>query len=57
MNDETRQEVIKAMAYGMSNVEIANFAEVTLDEIVNFRIDHATEIAEYKQEVADNEAE
>lgn len=50
MNDNTRQEVIKAIAFGMSDEDIANFAEITMDELVSFKLDYADEIAERRKE-------
>ena len=44
MSDETRQEVIKAIAFGMSDEDVANFAEITVDEVVSFKLDNAAEI-------------
>lgn len=53
MSDETRQEVIKALAYGKDDEEVANFAEITLDEVVSFRLDNASEIEECRKEMGD----
>lgn len=50
MTDETRQEVIKALAFGMDDEEVANFAEVTLDELVSFKLDNAEEIEARRKE-------
>ncbi len=50
MNDETRQEAIKAIAFGMSDEDVANFAEITMDELVSFKLDYAVEIAERRKE-------
>lgn len=50
MNDDTRQEVIKAVAAGMADEDIANFAEITMDELASFKLDYAVEIAERKKE-------
>ena len=50
MSDETRQEVIKALAYGMDDEEVANFAEITLDELASFKLDYEEEIEERRKE-------
>lgn len=51
MSEETTQEVIKAIAFGMEDEDIANFAEITMDELESFKFDHAKEIEERKKEV------
>jgi hypothetical protein len=51
MSEETTQEVIKAIAFGMEDEDIANFAEITMDELESFKLDHAKEIEERKKEV------
>lgn len=50
MNDDTRQEVIKAIAFGMEDEDIANFAEITMKELETFKLDHAEEIEARKKE-------
>ncbi len=44
MNEETRLEVIKAIAYGENVEDIANMAEVDTAEIEKIRDDYANEI-------------
>ena len=44
MNEETRLEVIKAIAYGEDVEDIANMAEVDTAEIEKIRDDYANEI-------------
>ncbi|MFG6369230.1 MAG: hypothetical protein K1W16_12560 [Lachnospiraceae bacterium] len=44
MNEETRLEVIKAIAYGEDVEDIANMAEVDTTEIEKIRDDYANEI-------------
>nr|DAE62113.1 MAG TPA: hypothetical protein [Caudoviricetes sp.] len=51
MNDDTRQEVIKAVAAGMADEDIANFAEITEDELTSFKIDYSEEITNRKKEM------
>lgn len=51
MNDDTRQEVIRAVAAGMSDEDIANFAEITEDELASFKIDYSEEITNRKKEM------
>lgn len=43
MNEETRLEVIKAIAYGEDVEDIANMAEVDTTEIEKIRDDYANE--------------
>lgn len=50
MNHETRQEVIKALAYGMDDEEVANFAEITLEELATFKLAYAAEIEARRKE-------
>ena len=50
MSDETKQEVIKAIAFGMSDEDIANFAEITMDELVSFKLDYTAEIEARRKE-------
>lgn len=51
MNDDVRQEVIKALAFGEDREEIANFAEITMDELISMELDNAEEIREYRKEM------
>lgn len=51
MNDDVRQEVIKALAYGEEKEEIANMAEITMDELISFELDNAEEIREYRRKL------
>lgn len=48
MSDDVRQEVIKSLAFGVDIEEIANAAEVTVEEIEVFAVENADEIAERK---------
>ena len=50
MSEETTQEVIKAIAFGMEDEDIANFAEITMDELESFKLDYAAEIEARKKE-------
>lgn len=45
MSEETRLEVVKALAYGESVEDIANMAEVDKEEIERIRDECADEIA------------
>lgn len=49
MSDEIRQEVIKSIAFGVDIEEIANAAEVTVEEIEVFAVENADEIEERKR--------
>ena len=49
MNNDIRQEVIKSLALGVNIEEIANAAEVTVEEIEAFAVENADEIAERKR--------
>ncbi len=51
MSNEIRQEVIKALAYGEDKTEIANFAEISIDEVISFELDNIEEIKEYREEL------
>lgn len=46
MNEETRLELIKAFAFGMSLEDIANEAGISIEEAEQFRVDNADEIDE-----------
>lgn len=48
MNKETQIEVIKALAFGMPVVDIANFAGTTEEEIEAFARDNKKAIEERK---------
>lgn len=49
MNDDVRQEIVKSLAFGVDIEEIANAAEVTVEEIETFSVMNADEIAERKR--------
>lgn len=49
MNNDIRQEVIKSLAFEVDIEEIANAAEVTVEEIEVFAVENADEIAERKR--------
>ena len=51
MNNEIQTEVIKALAFGMSIVEIANFADMTEEEVEQFARNHKEEIEKRKNAV------
>lgn len=51
MNEETRLEVVKALAYGESVEDIANMAEVDETEIRLIREEYADEIARRQAEI------
>lgn len=51
MNEDVKLEVIKALAYGENKESIANFAETTIEEIINFESAHEVEIEEHKKEL------
>ena len=48
MNKETQMEVIKALAFGMPIMDIANFADATEEEIKTFARDNKEAIEERK---------
>ena len=48
MDGITIREVIKALAYGMDIEDIANFAEVTVEEIEVIKTEFASDIQERK---------
>jgi len=48
MDGDTRQEVLKALAYGQDLEEIANFAEVSVEEIERFQTENEEEIEKEK---------
>lgn len=50
MNEDTRLEVIKAMAYGEDIESIANMAEVEVTEIERIREECADEIIKRRRE-------
>ncbi|MDE7477567.1 MAG: hypothetical protein K2M91_06415 [Lachnospiraceae bacterium] len=52
MNESTRLEVIKALAYGESIEDIANMAEVELPEIERIKIEYADEIRRRQEVIA-----
>lgn len=49
MTKETQTEVIKALAYGMPIMDVANMADMEEEEVEQFAKEHATEIAERKK--------
>lgn len=53
MSEETRMEVIKALAYGVDIEDIANMAEVDEAEIEKIRIECADEIARRQEEITE----
>lgn len=53
MNEDTRLEVIKALAYGINIEDIANMAEVDEAEIEKIRDDCASEITRRQQEITE----
>lgn len=53
MNEETRLEVIKALAYGEPVEDIANMAEVDETEIRQIREEYADEIARRQAEIVE----
>lgn len=53
MSEETRLEVVKALAYGESVEDIANMAEVDEVEIERIREEYADEIARRRAEITE----
>lgn len=53
MSEETRLEVVKALAYGESVEDIANMAEVDETEIERIREECADEIARRRAEITE----
>lgn len=53
MSEETRLEVIKALAYGVDITDIANMAEVDEEEIERIRDECADEIARRQEEITE----
>ncbi len=51
MSEETRLEVVKALAYGEPAWDIANMAEVDETEIERIREEYADEIARRREEM------
>lgn len=49
MTKETQTEVIKALAYGMPIMDVANMADMEEEEVEQFAKGHAEEIAERKK--------
>ena len=45
MTYEEKNEIIKAMAYGFTNEEVAEECEMTVEEVAAFRKEHAADIA------------
>ena len=56
MSEETRLEVIKALAYGVNIEDIANMAEVDEAEIEKIRNECADEIARRQEEITEEES-
>lgn len=52
MNEDTRLEVVKALAYGESIEDIANMAEVELSEIERINEEYADEIKNRQADIA-----
>lgn len=52
MNECTKLEVIKALAYGESIEDIANMAEVELSEIERINVEYADEIRRRQEVIA-----
>lgn len=51
MGEETRLEVIKALAYGEDPINIANMAEVEVEEIEKIREECDDEISRRQEEI------
>ena len=49
MNKETQTEVIKALAYDMPIMDVANMADMEEEEVKQFAKEHETEIKERKK--------
>lgn len=49
MNKETQTEVIKALAYDMPIMDVANMADMEEEEVEQFAKDNADTIAERKR--------
>lgn len=49
MEKEIVIEVVKAIAFGMSDEQVANFADMELEELATFKKEHAQEIEERKK--------
>lgn len=49
MTKETQMEVIKALAYGMPIMDIANMADMEEEEVKQFAKEHVEEIKERKR--------
>lgn len=50
MSNETKLEVIKALAFGESVEDVAEFAEVDVEEILQIQDECAAEIEERRKE-------
>lgn len=53
MNEDTRMEVIKALAYGEAVEDIANMAEVETEEIEKIMEECADEIAGRREKITE----
>lgn len=51
MGEDTKLEVIKALAYGEDIEDIANMAEVEIDEIEKINEAYANEIKKRREEI------
>lgn len=49
MNRENELEVIKAIAFGMSDEQVANFADIEVEGVDSFKKEHASEIEERRR--------
>ena len=50
MNNEQKNEVLKALAYGRTPEKIAEAEDVELTEVENIQSEHADEIAEMREQ-------
>lgn len=57
MDRDTKCEVIKAVAAGMSDEDIANFADMELDELEAFKQENAQEITARRKEWGNSDHE
>lgn len=56
MSNETKLEVIKALAFGESVEDVADFADVEVEEILQIQEECAADIEERRKEI-DHEAD
>lgn len=52
MNEDTKMEVLKALAYGEDIENVANMAEVEMEEIEQFKETYADEIRRRQEMIA-----